>query len=237
MEVDICFSPALYPFYQQEKDTVVVVDIFRASTTICTMFHNGVKAVIPVSTVDEALSFKQKGFIVGGERNACKLEFADFGNSPHEYTKEAIRNKEVVFTTTNGTRAIDAAKESGLVLVGAFSNIDAIADKCIQVGNRVVILCAGWKNRVNVEDTLFGAALALKIKEQTKLHNHSDSLRMALDLWEKAKDDIYNYIKSTEHFQRLVKSNADGDIPYCLTSNITNCVPVFDTSTGKLILG
>ncbi len=236
MEIDICLSPALYPFYQQKNDTVVVVDIFRASTTICTMFHNGATAAIPVATVDEVHIFKQKGYIVGGERNARKLDFADYGNSPHDYTQEAVKNKEIVFTTTNGTHAIHTALSSKTLLIGAFSNIDAVAKRCIEIDNRVVIICAGWKNKRNIEDTLFGAALAKRIAKRTKTTNYSDSLKIAFDVWDKAKSDINAYIESTEHYQRLAKNNAAGDIPFCLTYNTTTCVPIYDVATDKLVL-
>lgn len=234
MKFDICLSPALYPYYAQENDTVVVVDIFRATTTMCTMLKNGASAVIPVATIEEARSYKEKGFLVGGERNARKIDFADFGNSPFDYTKQIVKDKEVVFTTTNGTQAIDAAKESRTLLIGAFSNIDALAEYCLETAERVVILCAGWKNRVNVEDTLFGGALAERLIAQTTVRADSDTVRMAMDMWERAKKDPIEFVKPSDHYKRLVINGAESDIPYCFEKNSTPVVPVYDKVEGKL---
>jgi len=98
MILNICLSPALYPFYKKENDTVIVVDIFRACTTICTAFANGASAIIPVADIEEAKRYKSQGYPVGAERNTQKCDFADFGNSPFDYTREKVEGKEIVFT-------------------------------------------------------------------------------------------------------------------------------------------
>ncbi len=143
MILDLCLSPALYPYYQKENDTVVVVDVFRASATICAMLHNGAAAVIPVADIETARQYKSAGFLVGAERKTRKCDFADFGNSPFDYTREIVDGKEVVFTTTNGTMAIEMGKESRRLFIGTFSNIDALADKCMESPGRIVVICAG----------------------------------------------------------------------------------------------
>ncbi|MDR2956036.1 MAG: 2-phosphosulfolactate phosphatase, partial [Prevotella sp.] len=109
MKVEICFSPALYPYYSDKNSekTVVVVDIFRATTTMCAALKNGTRAIIPVASIEEAKEYKEKGYLVGAERNVKRCDFADFGNSPFDYTPNKVNGKEVVFTTTNGTQAID----------------------------------------------------------------------------------------------------------------------------------
>ena len=127
MILDICLSPALYPFYKKENDTVIVVDIFRACTTICAAFANGASAIIPVADIEEAKQYKLRGYPVGAERNTRKCDFADFGNSPFDYTQEKVKGKEIVFTTTNGTNAIEQSRGCKTLLIGAFSNINALA--------------------------------------------------------------------------------------------------------------
>lgn len=234
MRFDICLSPALFPYYAQENDTVVVVDIFRATTSMCTMLKNGASAVIPVASVDEARYYKEKGFLVGGERDAKKIGFADFGNSPFDYSKKIVKDKEVVFTTTNGTQAIDAAKKSRTLLIGAFSNIDTLADKCLQIDNRVVVLCAGWKNRVNIEDTLFGGALAELLISKTALKLDSDSVSMALEMWKRAKKDPIEFVMPSDHYKRLVTNGAASDVPYCFETNSAPVVPIYSPDEGKL---
>ena len=160
MILDLCPSPVLYPHYKKENDTVVVVDVFRASATMCAMLHNGAAAVIPVADIEEARRYKQEGFLVGAERKTRKCDFADFGNSPFDYIREIVTGKEVVFTTTNGTMAIEMGRDSKHLFIGTFSNIDALADRCMNSSDRIVIICAGWNSRINMEDTLFGGAFA-----------------------------------------------------------------------------
>lgn len=236
MTIDICLSPALYPFYSKENDTVVVVDIFRATTTMCAAFNNGATAIIPVADIELARKYKSKGFLVGAERKTRRVEFADFGNSPFEYTPEKVSGKEIVFTTTNGTRTIEAAKDCGRLFIGAFSNIGALADKCLQASERVVIVCAGWNNKVNIEDTLFGGAFTEKLASRTDVSFESDAVRMALQLWETAKNDPLGFVKTSDHYQRLIDNGAEGDAPFCFQENTVSVVPYYNKITRKLLL-
>ncbi|OJV35517.1 MAG: 2-phosphosulfolactate phosphatase [Bacteroidia bacterium 43-41] len=232
--VDICLSPALYPFYQKENDVVVVVDIFRATTTMCAAFNNGAAAIIPIADIELARKYKSEGFLVGAERKTRRVEFADFGNSPFEYSQEKVSEREIVFTTTNGTRAIDAAKDCGQLLIGAFSNIDMLTDKCLQWGERIIILCAGWNNKVNIEDTLFGGAFVEKLSEKAEVALESDAVRIALGLWESAKDSPLDYIKNSDHYRRLIANGVERDAAYCLRQNTVSVVPYYDRDIKKL---
>jgi|AGTN01.1.fsa_nt_gi Phosphosulfolactate phosphohydrolase and related enzymes len=231
MTLDLCPSPALYPFYRKENDTVIVVDIFRASTTMCAMLHNGADAVIPVADTEEARQYKSKGFLVGAERNTRKCEFADFGNSPFEYTPGKVSGKEVVFTTTNGTRAIEMGKESKRLFIGAFANIDALLKRCMEEeSERIVILCAGWNNKINIEDTLFGGAFAEKLLKLGGILLDSDAVRIALELWRRAKNNPLEYIKESDHYRRLIANGVEGDAAFCLRQNTLPVVPRYDRS-------
>jgi len=232
--VDICLSPALYPFYQKENDVVVVVDIFRATTTMCAAFNNGAAAIIPIADIELARKYKSEGFLVGAERKTRRVEFADFGNSPFEYSQEKVSGREIVFTTTNGTRAIDAAKDCGRLLIGAFSNIDMLTDKCLQWGERIIILCAGWNNKVNIEDTLFGGAFVEKLSEKAEVALESDAVRIALGLWKSAKDSPLDYIKNSDHYRRLIANGVESDAAYCLRQNTVSVVPYYDRDIKKL---
>lgn len=234
MLIDICLSPALYPFYAKENDTVIVVDIFRASTTMCMALANGASSIIPVAGVDEAKRYKADGFLVGAERNARKMDFADFGNSPFDYTRESVSGKDIVFTTTNGTQAIEAAKDASHLFVGAFSNISALMEKCLQIGERTVVLCAGWNNHVNIEDTLFGGAFVDKLMEERDVVFESDAVRMALDSWRLAKENPLDFVKSSDHYKRLVRNGAEGDAAFCFQQNTVSVVPWYDKVIGKL---
>ena len=95
MKIDVCFSPALYPVYHNPEAIVVVVDVFRATTTMAAAFSNGVRSIRPVATVEEAEAYKAKGWLVGAERNVKRCGFADFGNSPFDYTAEKVSGKDL----------------------------------------------------------------------------------------------------------------------------------------------
>ncbi|HRP60275.1 MAG TPA: 2-phosphosulfolactate phosphatase, partial [Vicingus sp.] len=174
--VEVCFSPALFPVYFQDKNCVVVViDVFRATTAICAAIDSGVEAVIPVATIEEAIDYKQKGFIVGAERSAEVVEGFDFGNSPLFFKDGKHAGKTIVLTTTNGTKAIDMAKDAYKVVIGSFSNLDVVSEYIEREDKNVILLCAGWKDRFNLEDTLFAGALAEKLAQNLRFTDLADS--------------------------------------------------------------
>ena len=236
MKVDICFSPALYQYYADSNDKiVVVVDIFRATTTMCAAFKNGAVAIIPVASIEEAQVYKSEGYLVGAERNVKRCDFADFGNSPFDYTADKVKGREVVFTTTNGTQAIETAADAGILTIGAFSNISALADFCIEKQKNVIILCAGWNNRFNIEDTLFGGALTKRLIYRGYT-SASDATLVALSMWDEATPDILSYIGRAEHVKRLEANNLQDSIEYCLTEDTVHLVPLYSKATKKITI-
>ena len=236
--IDLILSPALIPVYPSpERGTVyVVADILRASTTIVTAFRNGVRAVYPLETVEEAEQKAREGRLVGAERNVQRLPFARFGNDPFEYTEEAVRGQEIYFTTTNGTRTIKAcykADPEAVVVVGAFSNLSAVADFCRD--KAVYAVAAGWKGKVSLEDALFGAALCDRLRETHA--PASDALRMILPLYESGS--LLNLVRTkADHYERLVKGDKLASLEYCLTPDTCPVVPVaaIDPVTNELVL-
>lgn len=238
MKVDVCFSPALYPYYENKDAIVVVVDIFRATTTMCTALKNGAKCIIPVASIEETQQYKTKGYLVGAERNVKRCDFADFGNSPFDYTPEKVNGKEVVFTTTNGTQAIEKASDCYCLLIGAFSNISSIADFCLKEQKDVIVLCAGWNNKINIEDSLYGGALAELLINSGQYTPASDATTITLAMWEEAKSNPRKYIDKTEHIKRLEANNLQDSAEYCLTNDTVPIVPIYNKETKKItILG
>ena len=219
MKIDVCFSPALYPVYHNPEAIVVVVDVFRATTTMAAAFSNGVRSIRPVATVEEAEAYKAKGWLVGAERNVKRCSFADFGNSPFDYTAEKVSGKDIVFTTTNGTRAITIAKSAFRVITGAFINLQAVAGYCVRHKRDLVVLCSGWHDKVNIEHTLFGGALT-----------------NARDMWTGNKANLLAYLDTTDHMGRLKANHLEDAVPYCLTLSITDKVPELSIEGDTLIL-
>lgn len=234
MEIDICFSPALYPAYHRQDAIVVIVDVFRATTTITAAFENGAKSIHPVANIEEAKTYKTQGWLVGAERNVRKCDFADFGNSPFDYIPGKVSGKDIIFTTTNGTKALNCAKEAYCVITGAFVNLQAVADFCRNKQRDVIVLCSGWEDKINLEDTLFGGALA-EVLLANGYKPAGDAVTIALSLWNDAKSDLLRYLEKSEHIGRLKTNGLEDNITYCLTLNRSTVVPVFDKSTNKLI--
>ena len=227
--IEVCFSPKLFPeILIKENFIVVLVDILRATTTICTAFENGVQAIIPVATLEEAKQLKEQGYLVASEQDGMKLDFADFGNSSFSFTRDRVEGKTLAYCTTNGTRALEMAKHSEKIVIGAFINISALTQWLSEEDKNVVILCSGWKKKFCIEDTLFAGALSSRLLDGGKFTTNCDSTHASIDLWNVAKADILQYIKKAAHSYRLKKLGLDDVIPYSFTVDQTKVVPVFD---------
>ena len=158
-QIEVCFTPAVFNCFSHPDAVVIVVDVLRATSAICTAFMNGAANIIPVETVQEAREYKAKGYLVAAERDGFVLDFADFGNSPFNFTKERVEGKTIAYSTTNGTQAIKMASKCYQVAVGAYLNPTAISDWAINQNRDIIILCAGWKNRFSLEDSLLAGAI------------------------------------------------------------------------------
>ena len=228
-KVEVVFSPALFPVYFDNNDCIVVViDVFRATSAICAAFESGVDSLIPVATLEEAIEYKQKGFKVGAERNAEIVEGFDFGNSPLTFKDGKFKNESLVLTTTNGTKALEMAKPANKVVIGAFTNLTALCDYVEREDKDVLLLCAGWKDRFNLEDTLFAGAVAQKISQNLRFSNLSDSSIAAINMYDSAKHDLFGFLGESSHRKRLSRLNMEEDIIYCLTKDKTDIVPVLE---------
>ncbi len=224
--VEVCFSTELFKVYDPKGKIVVVVDVLRATSVICTMMHNGVKEIIPVKTVEEAKEYKDKGYLVVAERNGEKLDFADFGNSPFLFTKEVVDGKTLVYSTTNGTNAIAVGKDADQVVVGAFLNFSAIVKYLKEQKKDVLILCSGWKGKFCIEDALLAGAISGSLIESGVFYTKCDSVNASIDLWAIAKDTMDTYVEKIAQKHRLKKLGLDDVIGYCFTIDITSVVPV-----------
>ena len=198
------------------------------TSAICTAFENGVASIIPVAGVDEAQDYKKKGYLVAAERDGYVLDFADFGNSPFNFTRERIEGKTIVYSTTNGTGIIKMASNAARIAVGSFLNISSLSEWLISMEKDVVLFCAGWKNRFNLEDTICAGAFAEQLMKSSSYATICDSTLAALDLWSLAKPDPLDYLEKAAQRTRLRNKNLDDCIPFCLTPDFTKIIPVID---------
>ena len=227
-------SPVLFSsYYHNPECNVVIVDVFRATSAICTAFDHGVKSIIPVATVEEAYAYKKEGYLVGAERNGEVVEGFDFGNSPFSYMDPKVKDQTIVLTTTNGTKAISIAKEASQIIIGSFLNLKALTEYLISSDKDVLIQCAGWKNRFNLEDTLFAGALVQELMKNPEFNNLADSALASSHLFEISKSDMYSFLQQSSHRKRLHRLNLEEDIRYCLNLSTSNAIPVY--LNGELV--
>ncbi|MFM8431780.1 MAG: 2-phosphosulfolactate phosphatase [Bacteroidota bacterium] len=226
--IDACFSPYLYPVYAENENIVVIIDIFRATSAICTAFEWGAEKVIPVASVDEAREWKSKGYLTGAERDAIQLDGFDFGNSPFHYMDERIKGKTLVITTTNGTQAIEVSKNAYRVVIGSFLNIDSLCSWLVKQEKNILLLCSGWKNKFNLEDALFAGAVTEEIIRRSDEYRHGDGCLALKYLYQMAQADPIKFLNYSSHKDRLARLNLKKDIKYCLTPNQTTVIPVLE---------
>ena len=225
--IKVCLTPALFDLYSDRKSVVVVVDILRATSAMCIAFEKGVEKIIPVSTVEEALDYKYKeNHILAAERNGKIVSGFDYGNSPLTYLSEDLKGKNLVVTTTNGTKAINIAKKDHQVVIGSFLNLNAITKYLSNLNNDIIILCAGWKNDFCTEDTMFAGTLIEQLMKTNKFTSNSDSCSVASLIYKSAKDDMFSFLENSQHRKRLAHLNITNDISYCLKKDQTNLIPI-----------
>ncbi|MBI4946347.1 MAG: 2-phosphosulfolactate phosphatase [Bacteroidetes bacterium] len=227
LKIDACFSPHLYPVYKDNDSIVVIIDVLRATSAICVAFEYGVEKMIPVATVEEAREYKQKGFLVGAERNGLAIDGFDFGNSPFHYMGDHVKGKTIVLTTTNGTQAIEAAKGAHKVVIGSFLNIDALCSWLLSQNKNILLLCSGWKNKFNLEDAVFAGAVTDKISHGNDNYKLGDACLALMYLYQMAKENPIKFLSHSSHKERLAALNLKEDIRYCLTPNQTKVIPIY----------
>jgi len=230
--VDVCLSPQLYPAYEREDTIVVIIDVLRATSAMCTAFEYGVEKMIPVASLEEALEYKKQGFLVGAERNGIAIEGCDFGNSPYSYMTDTIKGKTIVISTTNGTQAIEAARNAYKVVVGAFTNISALTNWLEKQNKNVLLLCSGWKNRMNLEDSVFAGALTERLLN-TNLFQTGDAALASLFLYQQTQISQVKFFHSSSHSKRLAAMGLKKDIKYCFSLDKTSIIPVLE---GKYLV-
>lgn len=237
-ELYTCLSPSLLNLYDVDKSIVVIIDVLRATSTIATALSNGAKSIIPVDSVAECIRIgKQIESITAGERDGKIAEGLENGNSPFEYPREFIEGKTLVLTTTNGTKLLHMAidKNAKGIITGSFPNISAVCNYLVAQNQNVILGCAAWKNRVNVEDTLFAGAVINRIGKNFSIN--CDSSQIATAMYNDAKKDMYEFMKKKKasHYQRLSGFGLEKDIRYCLTEDMANVLVVYEE--GKLVVG
>jgi len=222
-KIDVCFTPDLIHQYDINDRCVVVIDVLRATSCMVAGLGSGVKSITPVATVEECESLGKQGYIMAGERGGEKLPQFDIGNSPFEYMRAEFKNQKIATTTTNGTRCIDLSKNAPEVIIGAFLNLKAVINHLKSQSHNVLLFCAGWKGKFNLEDSLFAGAVCHGLKKDFEME--SDSAISAFYLYQTMSNDIEYYVSRSNHASRLFKFKVTKDISYCSKIDEFDVVP------------
>jgi 2-phosphosulfolactate phosphatase len=226
-----CLSPSLLHLYDISQSIVVIIDVLRATSTIATALYNGAKEVIPVSAVADCIRIgKEMCGITAGERDGKVAEGLAYGNSPFEYPRSFIEGKTLVLTTTNGTKLLHMAVGNGAkqIITGSFPNITAVCNYLLAQNLPVILACAAWKDRVNIEDTLFAGAVISRIKNSFDVN--CDASNIAETMYDEARPDLYDFMKrkNASHYHRLTNYGLEKDIRYCMTDDGANVLCLFE---------
>lgn len=232
-KLETCFSPSLLHLYDIRQSIVVIIDVFRATSTIAAALHNGAKEIIPIDSVEKciALGSATPHAITAGERDGKVTPGLQHGNSPLEYAPDFVKDKTLLLTTTNGTRLLHMCNEASEIITGSFLNLGAVCDYLRSANKDVLLACASWKDRYNLEDSLFAGAVYDTIGQYFNMN--CDSTRAATHLYRLAKNDLYGFIQDSSHFLRLAKFGLEYDMEYCCQIDQHNVLVKY---TGEKLL-
>lgn len=231
--IEVCVSPELIHLYDIKGKNVVIVDIFRATSTMMAALANGVESITPIMELEACRNFASKGYTIAGERNGLTAEGFELGNSPLAYLNHANAGKKIAMTTTNGTLAIEKTKDGAdQVVLGAFVNLKATAQYLINQSRGVLILCAGWKGKFNLEDSLYAGALV------STLHPHfqtdCDTAIALKSLYESNSHRLQIFLGQASHAKRLQNHNIEADIDFCLSVDLYDIIGIL---AGDKLIG
>lgn len=228
--LEVCLSPALLHLFDTRNTVVVIIDIFRATSTIPAALHNGARAVIPLASVEEclALTNQREDCITAGERDGKVIPGLQYGNSPLEYDTALITGKTLAITTTNGTKLLHMVGEADTIITGSFLNLDVVCQFLIRENKNVLLACAAWKDRINMEDSLFAGAVADRLRNHFRIH--CDSAIIAGSLFQQAQksSSLLEFLKGSSHYRRLSGFGLQKDMEYCTTPNLHPVIPVYN---------
>jgi 2-phosphosulfolactate phosphatase len=238
MKIDLAFTPPELEKKNLAEKTVVVIDSLRATSTMLTAFENGCAGFIPVATIEEARELagkmKDPNILLGGERHARALDGFHVGNSPRDYSPSIVQGKFVIMTTTNGTRALVAAREAKEIFIGAFLNLSAVCRRLTESRRDVIIACSGEKNLFCIEDFVCGGGIIACLSAGGYSPVMTDTARAAKILYEHYSPNICQMLEESEWGQYLLGIGLSEDIRICAQVDSSRLVPVY--REGKVFL-
>jgi len=218
-----CLSPAQLAEESLLAKRIVIIDVLRATSTICAALYHGMKSVITVADIKAAATYRKGDFIVAAERQGKTPEGFQYGNSPLTYQTKEFINKTLVLSTSNGTNAVEKSKTASEILCGAFVNLNALIAYMQKHPMDSILLCAGWHEQPAFEDSLLAGALVKMLKADYSIEN--DAGLLAGSLYEKHAMNLFEAFKQSDHFKRLSGLGREEDLRYCAGINVAPVVP------------
>lgn len=236
------FLPALTSAKELAGSVVVVIDVLRASTTIATALAAGAREVIPCLEIEEArrkaVEMTKPSALLGGERHGKPIDGFNLGSSPREYTPQTVGDRTIVFTTTNGTKAMQMCASARTVLVGAFVNLSATVRK-LTGATSIHLLCAGTDGQITREDVLFAGAVTEKLSgADIKEFELNDQARLARDAWRQASgsgQQLAQTLRDTQGGHNLIGLGMEHDIADAAQIDRYDFVPVLDVKQWRIV--
>lgn len=206
--------------------TAIVIDVLRATSTMITALQAGASGIYPVETVLEARTLQREGDLLAGERFCRKIPGFDLANSPEDFTPESVKDRRIVLTTTNGTRAIHKALHADNVLAGALINVSACAKMAIEFRRDIVLLCAGSHDDFALEDGLCAGLFIDRLKAISSVQVETDDFGVAMHgLYKNSEDRMMEVLSSSSTGKRLIKMGSGRDVERCGQVDSTTIVP------------
>ena len=232
MNIDIQLIPSAPNPHLLFDRGVIVIDVLRATSVILHAMSEGASEVLPLASIEEALqmakAFPRGSVLLGGERESGNIPGFDLGNSPRDYVAEKVKEKKLILTTTNGTKAFHLVSSGKEILVGSFFNIGAVAQRCLESGKDLLIFASGDEGNFSLEDTICGGMLIDLITEKSKKSiSLTDASRCAQILYQKFKNNLLEAFHLSRHGRELMNRGFEDDLAYCAQIDISSLVPVF----------
>lgn len=232
MRAHVALTPTDLPGHSLHGQSAVVIDVFRASTTVVIALANGCRMLVPVLTPEEARAraqdFPPDEVLLGGERGGEPIAGFHLGNSPLEYTSERVRDKIVIFTTTNGTRALAAASTCAATAVGALVNVDAVAGWAMAQARDLTVVCSGESGSLSLEDTVCAGLLLEALAESGGPLEVSDAARACRVVAAHYRHQLGRLLEDSAWARALVQRGRGQDLSACLALSVYPDVPVLE---------
>jgi 2-phosphosulfolactate phosphatase len=238
MNIEVFLTGAQLEEEDVKGRTVVVIDVLRACSTIVTALSNGARSVVPVPDMAQAgkiaSNLDQASYLLGGERDGQRIEGYHLGNSPLEYGRETVKDRTVILNTTNGTTALAQARQAEHLIVGCLLNASTVIDFVRSTGLPLTIVCAGWRNRVSLEDTLCAGLFLYELWNGIEPERVSDTSHIAFTQYANDRGDLTKALRRSNHAGWLTRQGYGEDVEYSFQIDAVPVLPYYDDS--RLIL-